>query len=124
MSALAWAATYADGRTITGQLPEELPGAAVPREGLTGFELAQGSQDAGWTRILAVELAEHERLVFRRRMQVDPLAQGAGPAAVALIVGTYDLRTDAFSLLYLNGDGTMTLRAAMADVAVEAHEVG
>ena len=119
---LAWIARYADDTTITGHLPEELPGAAVPRPGMTRFDLLQGNHDSGWTPILAVDLAEHERLVFRRRMQSSLLG---GPAsAVGLIVGSYDTRSDVCSLVYLHGDGTMSLRCDLADVRPEPHEVG
>lgn len=120
---LRWAAAYADGREVTGQLPEELPGGSVPREGLRRFDMMQGSRDLGWTPILRVELADHERLVFRRRMMTGAFA-AAAPVPVGLIVGSYDTRTDSSSLLYLHGDGTMTLRAATADVVPEPHEVG
>lgn len=121
MLVLAWVASYADGRQINGRLPEQLPGAAVPRDGLIRFELLQGNPDNGWTPILAVDLAEHERLVFRRRMMTTPLAHITAQA-IGLIVGSYDTRADTYSLLYLHGDGAMTLRAATSDVAVEPHE--
>lgn len=120
---LAWTALYTDGRTVTGRLPEDLPGASVPRDGLVSFTLAQGSPDAGWTPILTVDLAEHERLVFRRRMMSSTGFSALVPQAVGLIVGSYDTTTDRSSLLYLHGDGTMSLRVATADVAPEPHEV-
>lgn len=120
---LRWAAAYADGREVSGQLPEDLPGAAVPRDGLRKFTLSQGTRDLGWTPILAVDLADHERLVFRRRLMT-PAFAAAAPAPIGLIVGSYDTTTDRSSLLYLHGDGTMSLRVATADVAPEPHEVG
>lgn len=89
---------------------------------MTRFDLLQGNPDSGWTPILAVDLAEHERLVFRRRMQASLLG---GPAsAVGLIVGSHDTQSGRTSLVYLHGDGTMSLRCATADVEVEPHEVG
>lgn len=119
---LAWIATYEDEKQINGQLPDELPGAAVPRAGLRAFTLVQGNHDSGWSPILQVDLADHERLIFRRRMQASLLG---GPAsAVGLIVGSYDTRSDVCSLVYLHGDGTMSLRCATADVRPEPHEVG
>lgn len=122
MPALRWAAHYGDGRSITGLLPDRLPG-DIPRNGMVALELAQGSADAGWVPILTVHLADHERLVFHRRM-VTPAFTAAVPQAIGLIVGSYDTHTDRSSLLYLHGDGTMSLRVATADVAPEPHEVG
>lgn len=119
---LAWVARYADDSTVIGHLPDELPGAHVPRAGMVRFDLLQGNEDQGWTPILAVDLAPHERLVFRRRMQASLLG---GPAsAVGLIVGSHDTRLNRTSLVYLHGDGTMSLRCATADVTPEPHEVG
>ena len=117
---LAWEACYADGRKIAGRLPGQLPGVA-PREGMVRFVLAQGSQDSGWVPLLAVELADHENLVFKRRMQSVIFGPGQ---AVALIAGIYDKNAGRItSALYLHGDGTMTLRSATADVEADPHEV-
>lgn len=117
---LAWGVRYADGRTITGKLPEELPG-VCPREGMVRFDLLQGNEDAGWTPILAIELAEHENLVFKRRMQSVNFGPGQ---AVGLIAGIYDKHAGRVTAaLYLHGDGTMTLRSVTADVEADPHEV-
>lgn len=122
MPALRWAAHYGDGRSITGLLPDHLPG-DIPRDGMVALQLAQGSQDTGWTPILTVHLADHERLIFKRRMVTAALT-AAAPLPIGLILGTYDTQTDCFALAYLNGDGTMDLRASTADVVLEPHEVG
>lgn len=118
---LAWAARYADDRVVSGRLPDELPGAAVPRQGMTRFDLVQHGP-MGVAVILSVELAEHERLVFKRRMRANLLTGESG--AVALVIGVYDTRTDGCSLVYLNGDGTMALRCATGDIRPEPHEAG
>ena len=120
---LRWAAAYADGREVTGQLPQEQPGAAVPRYGLRRFTLLQGTPDVGWSTVLTVELADHERLVFRRRV-VTPAFSVAAASLKTLIVGVHDTQSNVTALNYLNGDGTITMRVATGDVAPEPHEVG
>ena len=124
MVGLAWAVSYADGRSITGRLPQDLPGGAVPRDGLTSFHLLQGSEAQGWSLIFAVELAEHERLVFHRTMRGNPLLGLADAHAVALRIGIYDSRTDRCSIVTFNGDGSMVLNVATSQVRPEPHEVG
>lgn len=125
MTELAWAARYEDERVITGRIAEDLPGAAVPRHGMKRFDLLQGSDVDGWALIFYVELADHERLVFKRRMQGALLNGGVGSVgAVAIIVGVYDTRTDSVAVNHFSGDGTICLRCATADVRPEPHEVG
>lgn len=88
---------------------------------MTRLDLLQGNQDAGWTPILAVELAEHENLVFKRRLQSVNFGPGQ---AVGLIGGIYDKHAGRVTAaLYLHGDGTMTLRSGTADVEADPHEV-
>lgn len=123
MVGLAWAVSYADGRSITGRLPQELPGAA-PREGLTRFDLLQGSDQAGWSLIFTVELSPHERLIVRRQMQGSLMLGLSDAHATALKIGVYDTRTDGCSIVTFNGDGTMVLRAAASDLRPEPHEIG
>lgn len=89
---------------------------------MRSFQIVEGNSNDGWRPVATVDLGERERLVFRRRMRMGFFG---GPAsAVCLIVGAYNPDHDSYSLLYLAPDGSVSLKAATADVVAEPHEVG